>query len=146
MKKDIVFHLKCSDFPGKNCLGREDIYLAQQKNQELIEDTPGNASYKTFEFVAHYNMGKDGSPNFLGPFIFGKTGDKFLYLVWYNLVDGQKDMFRRAKIKLNHLSWEEVNQASENKRPLVAEIKLMDKFGDPVCASLKESHIQWKVK
>lgn len=146
MKTELTIILHCSDFPGKTFGERTNVFLAVQKNQGLVEETPGDAAEKVFEIDVKVNKGKDDHPNFLGPYVFGKTGDKFLYLVWYDQIEGLQDRFRRAKIKLNALSWEQISQAMEQNQPLAAHIRLKDKNGGPVCASLKDENISWAWK
>ena len=58
--------------------------------------------------------------------------------------NGIKEMFRRAKIKLNALSWEQINTAIAQGKSIEAHIKLTDKKGEPVCASLKAENISWQ--
>ncbi|MEZ5043669.1 MAG: DUF5990 family protein [Saprospiraceae bacterium] len=144
MKNAISIKLICTNFPGSACCGRENIFLSIQKNKEVLEETPGDSLSKTFSLSLECNMGKDGMPNFLGPYVFGSTGDKFLYLVWYSKENGIKEMFRRAKIKLNVLSWEQINTAIAQGKSIEAHIKLTDKKGEPVCASLKAENISWQ--
>ncbi len=143
MKKDLQIQLHCTHFPGKTFGERENVVLAVQKNQEVIDLTAGDVEKKMFELPVQVNEGKDGTPNFLGPYVFGKTGDKFLYLVWLNKKGEELERFRRAKIKLNVLSWEQINQAIEGQQPLKAHIILTDKKGEPICASLKAPYIDW---
>lgn len=145
-KRALSIQLQCSDFPGIRFCDREPIYLSVQKNQDVIWPVPGDSKEVTYDIPLFVNEGKNGKPNFLGPFVFGKTGDKFLYLVWYSKKYTIENRFRRIKIKLNVLTWEDINQAILEEQPMVAHIKLKDKRGEPVCASLKEGNIGWQVR
>lgn len=141
---ELLIQLQCTHFPGKLCGDKHNIFLAVQKKEDVVEETPGDADEKVFDIPVKVNKGKDGNPNFLGPFVFGKTGDKFLYLVWLDHKESARMRFRRAKIKLNKLSWEQIVSAVDREIPLKARIKLTDKKGEPICASLKEPYIQWE--
>ncbi len=108
-----------------------------------MEETPGDAVSKMLELPVFIKEGKDGKPDFTGEFVHGKLGDRFLYLVWFDKNIHGKSMFRRGKIKLQHLTWELINGAISKQKPVAAEVILTDKKGEPVCATLKESNIKW---
>lgn len=144
-KRALDIRLICSDFPGKQFSCWDSINLAVQKNQDVIWETPGDSTKVTYDIPVFVNEGKTGEPNFLGPYVFGKTGDKFLYLVWYTRVKEVEHRFRRIKIKLNVLTWESINLSIQESSPIVAYIRLKDKKGEPVCASLKEGNIEWEI-
>ena len=115
-----------------------------QQGKTVVDTVAGNSERKEFTAKVRFNQDKQGRPNFLGPYVFGPTGDKFLYLVWFTPAGKLEHMFRRAKIKLNHLTWEQIRQATESGRPLVAHVSMTDKKGEPVCASLKSDQILWE--
>lgn len=142
-KKSLTIQLQCKEFPGIRFCDREPIFLAVQKNQEIIWPVPGDSQEVTYDIPVFVNEDKNGRPNFLGPFVFGKTGDKFLYMVWYTKEYTIENRFRRIKVKLDGLTWTEIIKAIETEIPLVAHIRLKDKKGEPVCASLKEENIKW---
>ncbi|MEM7369450.1 MAG: DUF5990 family protein [Bacteroidota bacterium] len=143
MKKSLSIHLCCSEFPGNQFCGRGPIFVGIQKKQEVEELTPGDAQEKIFKLSVQVNADKQGEPNFLGPYVFGKTGDKFLYLVWLYVFQGEQHRFRRAKIKLNHLRWEAIEAAIASQQALIAHIRMTDQKSGPVCASLKGTQIRW---
>ena len=51
--------------------------------------------------------------------------------------EGNFEMFRRAKIHLNHLTWEQVQRAISNNKPLKVVIDMTDCDGGPLCASIR---------
>ncbi len=144
MSELITIQLTCSDFPGLPFEGRAAIYLGIQFKQDVLDETPMTVQQKIFTIEVKAAEGTDGRPNFTGPYVFGKTGDKFLYLVWFMKTSMGDERFRRAKIKLNELSWEQINTVISKQSPLQAKIKLTDARGGPVCASLKPPYIQWE--
>lgn len=143
MSEILQLQLACSAFPSLPFEGRAAVFLGIQYQQEVLEETPVTAEEKTFELQVKVSQGKDGSPNFTGPYVFGKTGDKFLYLVWLMKTAIGDERFRRAKIKLQALSWEQIRKAQAEKIPIRAKIILTDAKGGPICASLKPPYIQW---
>lgn len=143
MKQELTIQLICRDFPGSAFDGRDPIFVGVQKDREILEVTPGNSDEKVFQIPVLVNTGKNGEPNFLGPYVFGPTGDKFLYLVWFSGETRLPSLFRRAKIKLDVLTWDQIHSAVDRRQALVAQIKMTDKKGGPVCASLRGEQIRW---
>lgn len=144
MKQTFSIQLTCSNFPEACFEDRQHIYLAVQKKKELVFDTDGRSTVIEFTLLIEVKQEKDGSPNFLGPYVHGKKGDRFLYLVWYNKIGRLKETFRRAKIKLAPLTWVTVLSAIKTGQPIVAAINLTDAKGHPVCASLKAANLTWE--
>lgn len=144
MSPFLNIQLICSDFPGLPFEGRAAVYLAIQHKEDILDETPSNVQEKIFDLRVKVTEGKDGLPNFTGPYVFGKTGDKFLYLVWFMKTSMGNERFRRAKIKLNEFSWSQIRKAQAAEIPIRAQIRLTDAKGGPICASLKPPYIQWK--
>lgn len=144
MKTELQIELHCTDFPGARFDSWENIFVGVQNRENIESETPGDSVRATFQIPVLCSTGKDGRPNFTGPYVFGTSGDKFLYLVWYAKTGVGAHRFRRAKIKLNTLPWEQIHSAIEHQKPLQAHIKMTDKKGGPVCASLKPESIRWE--
>ena len=144
MKTELQIELHCTDFPGAQFEAWEHVFVGVQNGENIESETPGNSVQAVFKIPVICSTGKDGAPNFTGPYVFGKTGDKFLYLVWYAKAGPLVHRFRRAKIKLNILRWEQIQDAVAQQKPLTAHIKMTDKKGGPVCASLKAESIRWE--
>ena len=144
MQQEIEIKLICTQFPGLQFGPYHPVYVGLQKQDEICEAVPANVQQKDFLFNLRVEEDKHGNPNFLGPYVFGKTGDKFLYLVWFVKRGEGEERFRRAKIKLNHLSWAQIHEAVNHKRALVAQVKMTDQKGGPVCASLKGEQVSWE--
>lgn len=125
---------------------REPVYLGIQKGQDVIHITPADRRQVTFQAAVRISQKKDGSLNFLGPYTYGSSTQRFLYLSWgEQQPDGTYTMFRRAKIHLSHLSWHDVSKALNANTPLTAELTLTDSRGGPLCASVDADHIQWRL-
>lgn len=144
MSELLSLQLVCTEFPGLPFEGRANIFLGIQRKKEVLEETPTSIPQKVFSLQVKVNEGKDGLPNFTGPYVFGKIGDKFLYLVWFIKTANGKEGFRRAKIKLQDLSWKQIQKSIAGQSPIRANICLTDAKGGPICASLKPPYIQWE--
>lgn len=84
-----------------------------------------------FEFTVEAKPGKDGSPNFLGPFVQGPVGERFVYIN-IGTYAGQTDTCwsRRLKIPLSGITWDMLRSG----KVLVAHIPGTGKDGSPSCA------------
>lgn len=151
---DLRIEVVCRNLPGicfrdpqnPGAEKQEPVYLGIQKGNEVIEAVP--ADRKQVIFRPKFRIAKqlDGSPNFLGPFAKGIPQERFFYLSW-GVMDkkGHFEMFRRAKIHLNHLTWEQVNAALSNGQSLKVVIDMTDRKGGPVCASIRQDRADWQL-
>ena len=143
---ELTIEVICRHLPGICFADYEPVYLGIQKGNEVIEAVPGNRAQAIFRPTFRIARQPDGSPNFLGPFAKGTPRERFFYLSWGVMHDGgQFEMFRRAKIHLNHLTWEQVSAAVSNDRPLKVVIDMTGKKGDPICASIRPNRAKWEV-
>lgn len=106
----------------------------------------GGSNYKTvqtqrsagrdlqFKFSARVREGKDGSPNFLGPFVQGPTHERFVYLD-IGTYAGQRNTpwGRRLKIPLRGITWEMIDE----KKTFKTRVAGTAKDGSPTCATVK---------
>ncbi len=143
MKKNITIQLHCSNFPGRVVADCQNVYVGVQRGDEIIFEVPGDTSSHNFELTVQVGENKDGSPNFLGSFVHGPVGGRFLYLVWFDKNGAVRMRFCRAKINLQHLGWPEIEAAILNQEPIKAQVFLTDKKGGPACATLKPENINW---
>ena len=153
MKPDqLIIEVVCRHLPGlrfkesesPNATTREQVYLGIQEGDEVIEAV--RADQKQVIFRPQFKIARqpDGSPNFLGPFSKGTPQERFFYLSWGVMdTDGNFEMFRRAKIHLNHLTWEQVKDAVSSDCPLRVVINMTDKKGGPLCASVRKDRADW---
>jgi hypothetical protein len=141
----VVIRLHCIEFPGRSFDGKPDIKVGAQKGEAVVDDVFGDAQEADFDFELRVERNsKTGRPNFLGPYAHGKPEERFLYLCWGQRLGGVWHGFRRAKIHLRDLEWPTVERTLAAKRPIEAVVKLTDKKGGPLCASVKPEHIAWR--
>jgi hypothetical protein len=136
----VNLRLICTDFPGLAFGQYKPVYLAVQRGRDLVDLVPGDS--ERAEFVIPLEVGRraDGSPSFRGSFAQGKPGEQFVYLVWFVNRPSGPERFRRAKIMLDHLTWDALRPDAT----LRAHIRLTDKRGEPVCARLRVEQIEWE--
>lgn len=151
---DLTIEVVCRHLPGicfmdphdPGAEKREPVYLGIQKGNEVIEAVPADRKQVIFRPTFRITKQADGSPNFLGPFAKGTAQERFFYLSW-GVMHEQRgfQMFRRAKIHLNHLTWAQVHAALSDNRALKVVIDMTGKRGDPVCASIRSDRADWRL-
>jgi hypothetical protein len=143
MRKVVArFRIVGTDLPGATCHpapersdGYKQIHVGVQRGREVVDLVPGEASEAVFEFDVDVRRGQLG-----GPFIHGRDGQRFIYLSWGELVDGEFRMFRRAKLHVDH-----IDSASADGGVVEATLSLSDERGNPLCASVRPPNITWAV-
>lgn len=132
--------------PGLRCGGRTGVHVGVQRGREVVALVPGDVTAAVFEFTVGVVTGRDGRPDFRGPFVHGRPGERFLYLSWGEVgTTGRFEMFRRAKLHLSALPEDEITQALTASAPVEASLDLTDECGEPVCASIRPPRVIWRV-
>ena len=103
-------------------------------NYKTVQMQRSTGQDLTFRFSARVREGKDGEPNFLGPFVQGPTHERFVYLD-IGTYAGQPNTIwsRRLKIPLRGITWEMIDK----KQPLETRVPGTAKDGSPTCATVK---------
>lgn len=141
---EIVIRLRCVNLPGRVCCGRSAVRLGIQRGREVVDDVDAGAGEAVFEAPLRAVLNDTtGAPNFLGPYAQGTPQARFIYLDWGERRAGSWDGFRRAKVHLSHLTWEDVGRHLASGEPIEAVVDMTDRFGGPLCASVKPTHIRW---
>ena len=143
---EVKIRIHCHNLPGTHFEGRDAVRLGIQKGQDVIDDVLGDVQKVTFTLPLRVIRNpRNGQPNILGPFTHGTPDQRFIYLCWGERRGDGWDGFRRAKVHLSHLSWEALNKASETSQPIEAFVNMMDDKGGPLCASVKDDKIEWRM-
>jgi Family of unknown function (DUF5990) len=80
-----------------------------------------------------------------GPQIQGGPGQRFIYLTWGVVDEGDVfTMFRRAKLRLDAVPADVMDEAS-SRGLLVGRLGLSDDAGWPLCASVRPPRMEWSV-
>ena len=105
-----------------------------------------NADLK-FDFPVTVKSGKDGAPDFFGPFVHGVRGDRYVYIdIGTYAGQTNTNWSRRLKVPISRITWELINSQSM----LVGEIPGTGKDGGPNCAYMwlktLDEPWQWKTR
>ena len=98
-----------------------------------------------FEFtVRAIAVGKGAAPNFLGPFVQGPTGERFVYID-IGTYAGQTGTCwsRRLKIPLRGITWQMIEGLTDAESVLETHVAGAGKDGSPSCATPKP-FLGWK--
>lgn len=138
------------DLPGASCGpsqgrpgGYQNVHVAvQRKNEptELLGLTPADAPAVSWTLEDCTVTGSDIN----GRYIQGRPNDRFIYLSWGTVDDGEFRLFRRAKLWLD-ASAVPAGVLADAVRDgvLVGELGLTDVKGNPLCAAVRPPLIRW---
>jgi hypothetical protein len=132
-RRKVTVHITGHDGPGTSCGPHTSVEIAVQVAKEWIGAMPGDVATFThsvdIEVVGH----EDGL-RWRGPAVHGPTHERFLYLVWTGVIGSQREMFRRAKLKLATVPTDVLTRALGT-GTLRAGLSLRMPDGTPVCAT-----------
>lgn len=123
------------NLPGRDCGGHREVHIGLQVRREPTELRPADAQRVRWETEVEVTEHL-GRPDFRGPAVQGKRGERFVYLTWGEVIDGRFAMFRRAKLMLADLPDPAAHQVT-------ARIDLTDECGLPRCARLGPAALTW---
>ena len=118
------------NLPGLNCGRYRNVHVGLQVRRDPQQLVPADA--ESADWTCELTPVDGG--DFLGPAVQGRKGERFVYLTWGTVDDGEFTMFRRAKLMLADLP-EGVGEA-------VVEVDLTDERGMPRCARLRPPAIR----
>lgn len=136
--------------PGRRCGPNldgemyENVHVGVRHGTTATELQPGDADQVTWTFEVRVRAGDDGRPDFGGPYVYCKRGDRCIGLSWGD-VDGEGafDLFRAAKLRLDDVDPTLVQAAALPGQRLVGRLGLIDRFGMPRCAAVRPPDIVW---
>ena len=143
------------DLPGASCgpspqrpQGHANIHVGVQRRNkpgELLGLVRGDAPRAAWDLDCVVKESGDGGVEFTGPYIQGGPGRRFIYLSWGVIEDdGTFTMFRRAKLMLDAVPSDVARRAATSGE-LVGVVGLSDDKGNPRCAAVGPSAIEWSV-
>jgi len=119
------------------------VYFGLQKgggnDYETVQTVESKSDDLQFEFDVRVREGKDGLPNFLGPFVQGPTQERFVYLD-IGTYAGQTNTpwSRRLKIPLRGITWKLIAQTEKSSGAwLETRVAGTGKDGGPSCGTVK---------
>jgi len=99
----------------------------------------------TFEFAVTAAEGKNGNRHFLGEYVQGPTGRRFIYVdVGQYAKQHDTEWARRMIIRLDDVTWPVIQKATKAGKRLEARIQGTGSDGGPSCATVKPIG-GWKV-
>ncbi len=136
------------DLPGAEFVSDgvplHNVHVAVQIGKEPVGLVRGDADRARWDIDVR-TVVADGGVDVRGPAVHGKKGERFLYLTWGDVGDGNSfAMFRRAKLMIGDIEPELLAAAARDDGLLVASISLTDERGGPRCARVKPPVISWR--
>ena len=146
---DLGFRITMTELPPLECCGHARIEAGLQYRQAVVQSQAplGESLLFSGELRLKAEAGSDGaSPVFLGPFTHGPPSARFLYVVWTGEAGGAREMFRRMKIHLGAITWDQLAKARRHPGlVLEARVTGRDRHGGPACASVPLLDGGWRV-
>ena len=113
----IRFTLKYDGFGPVYWVNDPTQFGIQDKDAVLHQGQTGPDGVVSFDFSLELKAAAGGAPVFVGEFAHGSPAERFLYLGWRN---AQGAFAQRLKIPLGSIGWEDVREAREAGKPLIA--------------------------
>jgi hypothetical protein len=130
--------------PGRTCGEHTNVHVGVQRGEDVVQLQPAEgASVKfTFGIVLREPEEPGGEIDFRSPFVHGKPGDRFFYLVWVDVAaDGTPgERIGRTKLMLASLPHGLVTPKTGT---LEAFLSLTDANGGPVLAAVRPPAVNW---
>lgn len=141
-KDNLRIRIDVAPMPTIWCTDTAALSLGLQSGRDqIVRGEKTNESVR-FEVEIGVKRGRDGSPDFTGPLVHGRPGERFLYLSWGHVTPEQEhDMFRRLKLYLtpvsrsgwssSGISWQQVERGSS----VAAAVSGRGPDGTPQCGT-----------
>lgn len=111
--------IRADDRPATNPEGDDYVFGLQDTKQAIVAGAPRADGALVFDFSVRVKPGKNDGPDFAGPFVSGKVGDRFVYLSWLSIP--RRVWINRVKVRLIDIDWATIEAAQAAGRPLVAD-------------------------
>jgi hypothetical protein len=132
--------------PGSSWSGRHGIHVGVQRGTEVVGLVTGDAADAVFDIDLEVVADTDGEPDFRGPYVHGRRGERFLYLSWGEVDEqGTFAMFRRLKLHLAPLVEHSSAESVFGARKIQAVLELTDTRGRPLAASVRPPWVTWRI-
>jgi len=143
------FRVVCEGIPSdrfEGFDGRHDIRVALQTKDGHVAGAPAGPYALAWTTKVAVKEGPDGAPDFAGPAVQGKRGERFFYLSWSSERYGHREMFRRIKVHLRDVTSAQIGQAVTTDGVLEGRVHAIAKDGGPACASVPLLGGGWTVE
>jgi hypothetical protein len=132
--------------PGSSWSGRHGIHVGVQEESRVVGLVDGDAGEAVFDVELDVVEPAEGELDFRGPYVNGRRGERFVYLVWGEVDgEGQFAMFRRAKLHLAPLLDQYPSPSVLASKRVQAVLELTDTRGRPLAASVRPPWVTWRL-
>ena len=145
MAGSLVVTIEGFDMPGVSCAPDdageryENVHVGVQRGKVPVDLVPGDTAAPRWSFEIGVRPDVDGAPDFGGPYVHGRRGERFLYLTW-GAGDGEHfHMFRRAKLVFADCDGSVLRDAV-TRGGLEIRVRMQDGCGLPRCARVRDAH------
>ncbi|HET6975526.1 MAG TPA: DUF5990 family protein [Pyrinomonadaceae bacterium] len=123
------------------------LFAVQRGKAELETQSLSNGEPLSFEFSVRIGDRADEMPNFLGPYVQGPRGGRFVYVNSGTLAGQVASRWtRRAKVGLKDIGWDLVDCVlSQPSKRLEAKIAGQAGDGGPACATVRLLADGWAI-
>jgi hypothetical protein len=128
------------ELPGRRFDCYEGVQVGMRVGKDVVGVVPGDAAEAWWDTDVQVRELDDGGYDFTGPAVHGRRGDRSVKLAW---MDGDGELFRAAKLRLDRVPVDVVTAALRADGCLVAMVRLTDARGGPTCASVPPGLITW---
>ena len=131
----------CAPLPPHSFGSYQEISLGLQQGMDLLLGTPEwveGIEGRAFECEVRVRPHRAfGEPEFFGPCVHGSGGVRFLYLEWEGWNGAGWVRFRRMKLSLAGISWQQIRDAAMQGLPLEATVSGVGEDGTPASGSVR---------
>jgi hypothetical protein len=132
------------EMPGNSCAPDdagetyENVHVGVQRNQDPEHLFSGDKATPMWTFPIDVRPPVGGAPDFGGPYVHGRKGERFLFLTW-GTVDGDGfHMFRRAKLVFADCPADVLTEAVYQ-GGLHIRVRMRDEQSNPRCARIRDA-------
>jgi hypothetical protein len=137
MEHELTLRIVLEKPPGDVDFG---LQKGRGSSYETIQKQRFEGKDLTFEVPVRVKAGgKDSTPNFLGPFLQGPVGERFIYID-IGTYAGQTGTCwsRRLKVPLRGITWDMIDRSlADSESLLETRLPGTGKDGGPTCATVK---------
>ncbi len=159
----VAVRVRATD-PPPNPPGDVDLAWGIQRGKEVEQLTVSGSTGASIEFQMEIGLvSVDGDIDFRGPYVHGRKGDRFLYVVWGALKPTDEfERFARAKLILNDIPSEllptptevagaeasagadgELDEHHESGSAIVCDMQATNQKGQPASGTLRAPAVSW---
>jgi hypothetical protein len=132
--------------PGSSWSGRHGIHVGVQEGTRVIGLVDAGEGEAVFDIELDMVEADEGGVDFRGPYVNGRRGERFVYLVWGEVDDtGDFAMFKRLKLHLAPLLEQFPPPSVLASRRAQAVLELTDTRGRPLAASVRPPWVTWRL-